>query len=168
MLGMSPKHRSTVAEGALWCCRESVAINSSLMTLGRCLEALRWNQQHKGSTNLRVVPYRESKVTHLFRRGAATDLGPRHCALAGLAVHACSSRACNQQGACVAGGRSCRDALHGWGQVILSVNVSPVSKDYDETAHVLKARAASAVMQFCQIEVRVPRAWLICRLCLLN
>lgn len=31
-----------------------------------------------------------------------------------------------------------RDALHGWGQVILSVNVSPASKDYDETAHVLK------------------------------
>ena len=44
-----------------------MAINSSLMTLGRCLEALRWNQQHKGGTNLRVVPYRESKVTHLFR-----------------------------------------------------------------------------------------------------
>jgi hypothetical protein len=33
----------------------------------------------------------------------------------------------------------CRDALHGWGQVVLSVNVSPVTKDYDETAHVLKA-----------------------------
>lgn len=44
-----------------------MAINSSLMTLGRCLEALRWNQQHKGGGNLRVVPYRESKVTHLFR-----------------------------------------------------------------------------------------------------
>ena len=41
-------------------CRESVAINSSLMTLGRCLEALRWNQQHKNGT--KVVPYRESKV----------------------------------------------------------------------------------------------------------
>ncbi|PRW57364.1 Kinesin KIF19 [Chlorella sorokiniana] len=80
--------------------KESVAINSSLMTLGRCLEALRWNQQHKGGGNLRVVPYRESKVTHLFR-----------------------------------------DALHGWGQVLLSVNVSPASKDYDETAHVLKYAA---------------------------
>lgn len=67
------------------------------MTLGRCLEALRWNQQHRGGGNLRVVPYRESKVTHLFR-----------------------------------------DALHGWGQVVLSVNVSPASRDYDETAHVLK------------------------------
>lgn len=41
--------------------RESVAINSSLMTLGRCLEALHWNQQHKGAA-LKVVPYRESKV----------------------------------------------------------------------------------------------------------
>ncbi len=47
-----------------------MAINSSLMTLGRCLEVLRWNQQHKGGSNLRVVPYRESKVTHLFRWAA--------------------------------------------------------------------------------------------------
>ena len=43
-------------------CRESVAINSSLMTLGRCLEALRWNQQHR-LQDPRLVPYRESKVT---------------------------------------------------------------------------------------------------------
>jgi hypothetical protein len=41
--------------------KESVAINSSLMTLGRCLEALRWNQQHRGAEP-RLVPYRESKV----------------------------------------------------------------------------------------------------------
>ena len=89
-----------------------MAINSSLMTLGRCLEVLRWNQQqqqqqqqHKAGPGtgllpppqLRVVPYRESRVTHLFR-----------------------------------------DALHGWGQVVLSVNVSPAARDYDETAHVLK------------------------------
>ena len=79
--------------------RESVAINSSLMTLGRCLEALKWNQSHKDG-HLRVVPYRESKVTHLFR-----------------------------------------DALHGWGRVVLSVNVSPTAADYDETAHVLKYAA---------------------------
>ena len=41
--------------------KESVAINSSLMTLGRCLEALRWNQQHRHQEP-RLVPYRESKV----------------------------------------------------------------------------------------------------------
>ncbi len=56
-------------------CRESVAINSSLMTLGRCLEALHWNQHQKGGTNLHVVPYRESKITHLFRQGAVTATG---------------------------------------------------------------------------------------------
>ena len=39
-----------------------MAINSSLMTLGRCLEALRWNQQHR-LQEPRLVPYRESKVT---------------------------------------------------------------------------------------------------------
>ncbi|KAA6416833.1 MAG: kinesin motor domain containing [Trebouxia sp. A1-2] len=77
-------------------CRESVAINASLMTLGRCLEALRWNQQHR-AVEPKLVPYRESKVTHLFR-----------------------------------------DVLHGWGQILLSVNVSPCAKDYDETSHVLK------------------------------
>ena len=66
------------------------------MTLGRCLEALRWNQLHPGAEP-RLVPYREAKVTHLFR-----------------------------------------DALHGWGQILLSVNVSPAAADYDETCHVLK------------------------------
>lgn len=42
-------------------CRESVAINASLMNLGRCLEALRWNQQHRVAEP-KLVPYRESKV----------------------------------------------------------------------------------------------------------
>ncbi|KAK9840849.1 hypothetical protein WJX84_010041 [Apatococcus fuscideae] len=79
--------------------KESVAINSSLMTLGRCLEALRWNQQH-ASQEPRLVPYRESKVTHIFR-----------------------------------------DVLHGWGQILLSVNISPDAADYDETAHVLRYAA---------------------------
>ena len=41
--------------------REMVAINSSLMTLGRCMEALRWNQLHP-TAEQRLVPYRESKV----------------------------------------------------------------------------------------------------------
>ncbi|KAK9805478.1 hypothetical protein WJX72_000545 [[Myrmecia] bisecta] len=82
--------------------KESVAINSSLMTLGRCLEALRWNQQHR-LAEPRLVPFRESKVTYLFR-----------------------------------------DVLHGWGQILLSVNVSPNAKDYDETTHVLKYAALAA------------------------
>ena len=41
--------------------KEAGAINASLMTLGRCLEALRWNQQHR-TAEPRLVPYRESKV----------------------------------------------------------------------------------------------------------
>jgi hypothetical protein len=41
--------------------KESVAINASLMTLGRCLEALRWNQRHR-EAEPRLVPYRESKA----------------------------------------------------------------------------------------------------------
>lgn len=49
------------------CCRESVAINSSLMTLARCLEVLRYNQQHPGDE--KVIPYRESKVGGLLLAG---------------------------------------------------------------------------------------------------
>lgn len=33
-----------------------------------------------------------------------------------------------------------RDVLHGWGRILLSVNVSPCARDYDETSHVLKVR----------------------------
>eukprot|EP00743_Colponemidia_sp_Colp-15_P003013 GILK01003258.1.p1 GENE.GILK01003258.1~~GILK01003258.1.p1 ORF type:complete len:1210 (-),score=339.90 GILK01003258.1:490-4023(-) len=46
--------------------KEAANINTSLMTLGRCIEALRWNQQHKLSAP-RVVPFRESKITRLFQ-----------------------------------------------------------------------------------------------------
>lgn len=79
-------------------CRESVAINSSLMTLGRCLEVLRWNQQHKGAPSLRVVPYRESKVTHLFRCACLPTL------LAGTAGRL-SAAAPTGTSACPPGGR---------------------------------------------------------------
>ena len=73
------------------------------MTLGRCLEALRLNQKNKSTTQ--VIPYRESKVTHMFR-----------------------------------------DALHGYGNVVLSVNVSPSAADFDETLRVLKyAMTASQI-----------------------
>lgn len=51
--------------------KEAVAINGSLMTLGRCLEALKHNQTMMLGTGSnappKMVPYRESKVTHLFR-----------------------------------------------------------------------------------------------------
>ena len=40
-----------------------------------------------------------------------------------------------------------RDVLHGWGRVLLSVNVSPCACDYDETSHVLKVRHHSLHMK---------------------
>ena len=92
--------------------KEATAINSSLMCLGRCLETLRWNQRaaqrgDAGNAQRRIlqrrVPYRESKLTHLFK-----------------------------------------SALHGWGRVMLIVNVSAAEADYDETAHVLKSAATAA------------------------
>lgn len=45
--------------------REAGNINNSLMTLRACLEALRENQQVGG--NVRIVPYRDAKITHLFK-----------------------------------------------------------------------------------------------------
>ena len=68
--------------------KEATAINSSLMCLGRCLEALRWNQKHGDKRQLKRVPYRESKITHLFK-----------------------------------------SALHGWGRIMLIVNVSAAAAD---------------------------------------
>lgn len=44
--------------------KEAALINSSLMKLMRCLQTLRDNQN--SSTNSSVVPFRESKLTHLF------------------------------------------------------------------------------------------------------
>ncbi len=36
-----------------------------------------------------------------------------------------------------------RDVLHGWGRILLSVNVSPCAADYDETSRVLQARCTA-------------------------
>jgi kinesin family protein 23 len=45
--------------------RETGKINNSLMTLRKCLEIMRENQLHGAN---KVVPYRESKMTLLFKR----------------------------------------------------------------------------------------------------
>ncbi|OQV20507.1 Kinesin-like protein KIF23 [Hypsibius exemplaris] len=45
--------------------REAGNINASLLTLRKCLDALRSNQQ--GENSVEMVPYRESKLTHLFK-----------------------------------------------------------------------------------------------------
>lgn len=43
--------------------KEASQINMSLMTLMRCLSAMRENQKHSSSS---IIPFRESKLTHLF------------------------------------------------------------------------------------------------------
>ncbi|CAO4373493.1 unnamed protein product [Caenorhabditis nigoni] len=44
---------------------EANSINQSLMTLRQCIDVLRRNQ--KSNSNIEQVPYRQSKLTHLFR-----------------------------------------------------------------------------------------------------
>ncbi|XP_048577376.1 kinesin-like protein KIF20B isoform X3 [Nematostella vectensis] len=45
--------------------KEAGNINTSLMTLGKCLDYLRYNQQHPN--NPQMIPFRESKLTRLFQ-----------------------------------------------------------------------------------------------------
>ncbi|EDV22975.1 uncharacterized protein TRIADDRAFT_28328, partial [Trichoplax adhaerens] len=40
---------------------EAGKINNSLMTLGKCIEAMRYNQYHRNHP--RIVPFRESQLT---------------------------------------------------------------------------------------------------------
>eukprot|EP00474_Spongospora_subterranea_P009537 CRZ09995.1 hypothetical protein [Spongospora subterranea] len=47
-------------------CREANNINTSLMHLGRCLEIVRWNQEHPDCRQ-RPIPWRDSKVLRLFK-----------------------------------------------------------------------------------------------------
>jgi hypothetical protein len=44
--------------------KESTQINKSLMTLMRCLNTIKENSRHGGSSS--IVPFRESKLTHIF------------------------------------------------------------------------------------------------------
>lgn len=46
--------------------KESNSINTSLLVLGRCISAVRTSQKHKEGS--RLIPFRESKLTQLFRR----------------------------------------------------------------------------------------------------
>ncbi|XP_061196904.1 kinesin-like protein KIF20B [Saccostrea echinata] len=45
--------------------KEAGNINTSLMTLGRCIEMLRYNQSHK--EHPKIIPFRDSKLTRLFQ-----------------------------------------------------------------------------------------------------
>ncbi|KAG6953896.1 hypothetical protein JG687_00012131 [Phytophthora cactorum] len=56
--------------------QEASKINGSLMNLMRCLETLRWNQQHLPSLQ-KMVPFRESKLARLFQENlVGNDHGP--------------------------------------------------------------------------------------------
>eukprot|EP00048_Salpingoeca_helianthica_P021540 m.12920 g.12920 ORF g.12920 m.12920 type:complete len:1076 (-) comp6094_c0_seq1:240-3467(-) len=62
-LAGSERYAKTNASGARL--KEAGNINTSLMTLGKCLDVLRANQASKGAP--KVVPFRESKLTRLFQ-----------------------------------------------------------------------------------------------------
>ncbi|XP_074641317.1 uncharacterized protein LOC141899063 [Tubulanus polymorphus] len=62
-LAGSERSRKTQSKGERM--KEAAHINTSLLTLGRCIENLRYNQHHK--SNQKVIPFRESKLTRLFQ-----------------------------------------------------------------------------------------------------
>lgn len=47
--------------------KEAGQINQSLMSLRTCIETLRDNQQATSTSSFRMVPYRDSRITHLFK-----------------------------------------------------------------------------------------------------
>jgi len=60
----SAKHESCCMNNDILCILFTGNINNSLMTLRTCLEILRENQL---SGSNKMVPYRDSKITHLFK-----------------------------------------------------------------------------------------------------
>jgi hypothetical protein len=83
LAGSERSTKSGIATEKAW--REANNINTSLLTLGRCIRAMRHNQQvaarsaaastsaavpdtpSQKATSLQVVPFRESKITRLFQ-----------------------------------------------------------------------------------------------------
>jgi len=62
-LAGSERHNKTQSTGNRL--KEASNINTSIMTLGKCIEYLRYNQQHKNHPL--IVPFRETKLTRLFQ-----------------------------------------------------------------------------------------------------
>lgn len=46
--------------------KEAGNINTSLLVLGRCIDAMRANQHNPGSSKM-MIPYRESKLTRILQ-----------------------------------------------------------------------------------------------------
>lgn len=62
-LAGSERYKKTDATGMR--IKEAGTINTSLMTLGKCLESIRNKQARKSNT--KIVPYRDSKLTRMFK-----------------------------------------------------------------------------------------------------
>ena len=63
-LAGAERQKKTQSHGARF--GEATSINKDLMVLGHCLRDLRWNQSHPRQTQ-RVPPFRDSRITMLFR-----------------------------------------------------------------------------------------------------
>ena len=77
-LAGSERSKKTGARGDR--CREASSINTSLLVLGRCIEAMRHNQRAKRKTEATIVPFRDSKLTKLLQ---AYFIGKGKCAREG-------------------------------------------------------------------------------------
>lgn len=62
-LAGSERYCKTGAEGDLL--KQAGNINASIMTLGKCISTLRYNQEHPNHQT--IIPFRESKLTRLFQ-----------------------------------------------------------------------------------------------------
>jgi kinesin family protein 20 len=64
-LAGSERSNKTEAKGQRL--KEAGNINASLMHLGKCLDAIKWNQQQKAGKNQKLIAYRDSKLTRIFK-----------------------------------------------------------------------------------------------------
>lgn len=134
--------------------RESGAINESLRVLGASLKALCFNQAHALSGRQMRVPYRDSKVG--WRNGpyGLMNNKKKHCVVAWLCAF-CAFLV--PQFPSLQLTHIFRDILHGYGQLVLCVNVSPDSRDREESAHVLNYGSLATHIQMATHGQAAPR-----------
>ncbi|XP_071947720.1 uncharacterized protein [Antedon mediterranea] len=63
---LAGSERSTKTQAVGDRMKEAANINTSLLTLGKCIKVLRYNQNHQDKGQ-KVIPFRESKLTRLFQ-----------------------------------------------------------------------------------------------------
>jgi hypothetical protein len=119
---------------------EASNINLSLMTFKLCIDALRHNQLHP-SRPPRPVPYRDSKLTMMFRDYFQVCPRPLSHVKSTLLLQFAVTLLSVFASVCTCSLGSLAAVQEGAGRAAMVVNVNPQVADYDETSRVMKFSA---------------------------